>query len=155
MAITTSHFFEHQNYGAISSNETSIQWMWQSVWRWSNLHESWRLDQYTTLGWTSAPTQLSPENSPSKIGMIWMLNRAPARVWCDYCKTRWGTESLRGQTPAVWQIVTKRGGRPTILRNYCHPCTMEIQTWPDGSLWTLHEQIDYAKGIQKLDVQFE
>jgi hypothetical protein len=32
---------------------------------------------------------------------------------------------------------------------------MEAQTWHDGTLWTFKEQLDYAKGVQKLDVQFE
>ena len=32
---------------------------------------------------------------------------------------------------------------------------MDAQTMSDGSTWTLQEQINYAKGIQNLDVQFE
>jgi hypothetical protein len=83
-----------------------------------------------------------------------MLSRAPRGIWCCYCKMRWGTDTLRGQTQAIWQITSKRHGK-VVVRNYCHACAMEAQTWHDGTLWTLQEQIEYAKGVQKLDVQFE
>lgn len=81
-----------------------------------------------------------------------MLSRSPRGAWCDYCKLRWGVESLRGQMQATWQITTRRKNGKVIIRNYCHACAMEVQTWPDGSTWTLNEQIEYAKGNQTLDV---
>jgi hypothetical protein len=82
--------------------------------------------------------------------MILMLSRSPKGTWCDYCKGRWGTNNLRGQTQAVWQITSKRYGK-LIVRHYCQSCANEVQEWPDGSTWTLKEQIDYAKG-ETLDV---
>ena len=82
-----------------------------------------------------------------------MLSRSKRGDWCDYCKVRWGTNTPRGQTQAVWTITSKRGAR-LIVRNYCHPCAMEAQTWHDGTIWTFKEQLEYAKGDQ-LDVQFE
>jgi len=51
---------------------------------------------------------------------------------------------------AVWQITSKRYGK-LIVRHYCQSCANEVQEWPDGSTWTLKEQIDYAKG-ETLDV---
>jgi len=83
-----------------------------------------------------------------------MLSRSPKGQWCDYCGYRWGKQNPRGQTQAVWQITSKRFGK-LVVRHYCHSCAMEAQTWHDGTLWTFKEQIDYAKGVQKLDVQFE
>ena len=83
-----------------------------------------------------------------------MLTRSPKGQWCDYCKMRWGTDDIRGQRPAVWQTTTKRHNK-VIVRHYCHTCAMEIQTWTDGSVWKLQDQINYAKGVQELNVQFE
>jgi hypothetical protein len=82
-----------------------------------------------------------------------MLSRSPKGTWCDYCKMRWGTNHVKGQIQAIWQITSKRAGR-IIVRHYCHTCAQEVQDW-HGKLWTLSEQIDYAKGKQALDVQFE
>jgi len=67
---------------------------------------------------------------------------------------RWGTDTPRGQTQAIWQITSKRYGK-VIVRHYCHPCAQDAQTWHDGTTWTFREQLEYAKGVQKLDVQFE
>ena len=66
---------------------------------------------------------------------------------------RWSTNDWRGQTQAIWQITTKRG-KNIVVRHYCHSCAMEVQEW-GGQMWKLQEQIEYAKGQDKLDVQFE
>jgi len=106
----------------------------------------------------------SQENSRCEIGMIWMLSRSPRGTWCDYCKGRWGAERKSVRVPetgevkivpqdAVWQITSKRHGK-LIVRHYCQSCTNYVQDW-NGELWTLQQQIDYAKGVQELNVQFE
>ena len=106
----------------------------------------------------------SQENSRCEIGMIWMLSRSPRNTWCDYCKGRWGAERKSVRIPetgevkivpqdAVWQITSKRHGK-LIVRHYCQSCTNYVQDW-NGELWTLQQQIDYAKGVQELNVQFE
>ena len=82
-----------------------------------------------------------------------MLSRSPKGQWCDYCKQRWTVSDYRGQTQAVWQITSKRHGK-IVVRHYCHSCALGVQEW-QGNTWTLQEQINYAKGIQDLDVQFE
>ena len=164
MVITTSQCSELQNCGQISWNVKLSQLTLQSVWHWSSSHESWKLNQFTILGWTSAPTQLLPESSPLKIGIVWMLTRSPKNTWCDYCKGRWGMERRTVKIPetqqfkivpqdAVWQITSKRHNK-VIVRHYCQDCTNYVQDW-HGTLWTLHEQIEYAKGVQQLNVQFE
>lgn len=85
--------------------------------------------------------------------MTWMLSRSPRGTWCEYCKMRWSTNDWRGQTQAIWQITSKRG-KKIIVRHYCHACALEVQDW-GGQMWKLQEQIEYAKGQDKLDVQFE
>lgn len=79
-----------------------------------------------------------------------MISRSPRGTWCCYCKLRWGTNHWRGQTQAVWQITSKRHGK-IIVRHYCQACADYVQDW-NGETWTLKEQIEYAKGIQQLDV---
>ena len=152
MVITTSQYFEHQSYGQTILKEKSILWTLQSVWHCSNSAGLWKLESITIIFWTCAPISQLQENSRSKIGMIWMLSRSPKGQWCDYCGYRWGKDNWKGQTQAVWQITSKRG-KKIVVRHYCHSCAMEAQTWHDGTLWTFKEQIDYAKGVQKLDVQ--
>ena len=151
MVITTLQCCELQNCGETISNAKSIQWTLQSVWHWSNSLASWKLETSTIIFWMPSPILQWPGNLQSKIGMIWMLTRSPKGQWCDYCGYRWGKQDWRGQTQAVWQITSKRGGK-TIVRHYCHPCAMEAQTWHDGTTWTFKEQLEYAKGNLPLDV---
>jgi len=150
MVITTTLCYERQSCGNHTLKDQLNRWTLQSVWHWSSSRASWKLNQITILGWMPLPTSQLPENSRSKIGMILMLSRSPKGTWCDYCKNRHGTSSLLGQMQAVWQITSKRYGK-LIVRHYCQSCANEVQAWPDGTTWTLKEQIDYAKG-ETLDV---
>ena len=150
MVITTTLCYERQSCGNHTLKDQLNRWTLQSVWHWSSSQELWKLNQITILGWMPLPTSQLPENSRSKIGMILMLSRSPKGTWCDYCKNRHGTSSLLGQMQAVWQITSKRYGK-LIVRHYCQSCANEVQAWPDGTTWTLKEQIDYAKG-ETLDV---
>ena len=150
MVITTTQCYERQSCGNHTLKDLLSRWTLQSVWHWSSSQELWKLNQITILGWMPLPTSQLPENSRSKIGMILMLSRSPKGTWCDYCKNRHGTSSLLGQMQAVWQITSKRYGK-LIVRHYCQSCANEVQAWPDGTTWTLKEQIDYAKG-ETLDV---
>lgn len=79
------------------------------------------------------------------------LSRAKNGVWCDYCKVRFGTSNPNGQKQASWTTSCKRFGKE-IVRSYCQTCANEIQTRHDGTVWTLADQIDYAKGKEMLDV---
>jgi hypothetical protein len=67
-----------------------------------------------------------------------MIIKTPRGVWCDYCRMRWGANDARGQEQAVWSIRSVRHGK-VINRHYCFG-------------WTFAEQLEYAKGIQRLDV---
>ena len=151
MVITTSQCLEHQSYGQTFSKEKSSRWTLQSVWHWSSSQESWNLASMLIVGSIVSPISHKPALSPSVIGMTWMLSRSPRGTWCDYCKMRWSAKDWRGQTQAIWQITTKRG-KNIVVRHYCHSCAMEVQEW-GGQMWKLQEQIEYAKGQDKLDVQ--
>lgn len=74
-----------------------------------------------------------------------MLGKAKPGVWCDYCKSRFGTTSPKGQTPAVWtvhSVLPQSHGR---LRSYCNECAMDVSRWADGTYFALDQQIEYAK----------
>ncbi len=146
MVITTSQSYEQRNSGAIISNERSIRWTFQSAWRYSKSAESWKLEEVMMITFsTPALTLLSPENTPSKIGQIWMLTRSPKGQWCDYCKMRWGQDhpNGKGKTLAVWTVVSQHAKSKGINRHYCQPCAVWVSIWPDGSHWPLTEQAEF------------
>ena len=154
-AIQQSTICESLSYGQYILNEalnlTMSQWLWHSL-------KSQDLSNLNTIKIaysTHVRTYPSLENSPVKIGLTLTLTRAAKGVWCDYCKVRFGVSSFKGQKPAVWTIKSETPSRKHLVRSYCQDCTNEIQSWPDGSTWTLKEQIDYATGKQELDVQPE
>jgi len=77
-----------------------------------------------------------------------MITRAALGVWCDYCKGRYGKNRdgwlLKAMTPAVVTVLSTRfAGRS---RSYCKSCMDEVQAWPDGSTFTLPQQVEYANG---------
>jgi len=81
--------------------------------------------------------------------------------YCDYCKYRWGQNKngwdLRATTPAVWKVQSETPLRKAQVRFYCQPCADEAQNWPDGTFYSLKEQLEDAindfAGREKLDVE--
>ena len=80
-----------------------------------------------------------------------MLSKAKPGIWCDYCKSRWGSEQRDikgiGIVPkiAVWTVhseLPKSHGRK---RSYCNDCAIDVSKWADGSYFSLDQQIEYAK----------
>ena len=153
MDITTLLCSEQRSYGQTFLNERLTQLMLQSVWHYSKSQGQWNLETMRIISLIYARTRQSQGHWQLKTGMTWMLSRSPKGTWCDYCKMRWSTHDWRGQTQAIWQISSKRRGK-AIVRHYCHACAQEVQGW-NGKTWTLQQQIDYAKGKETLDVQFE
>jgi hypothetical protein len=89
-------------------------------------------------------TSHSLENSLLK-EMTFLLSKAKPGVWCDYCKSRFGVTSPKGQTAAVWTVhseLPKSHGRK---RSYCNDCAVDVSKWADGSYFSLDQQIEYAK----------
>jgi hypothetical protein len=111
----------------------------------------------TPLSWADADFQ------HQKIGTTLSLTRnSNNHQWCDYCKSRWGqlkdgTWHLKAQVPAVWKVVSETPMRRGQVRFYCQPCAADAQNWPDGTFWSLKEQLTYAidqfAGREKLDVE--
>jgi hypothetical protein len=61
------------------------------------------------------------------------------------------------QSAAVWKVQSETPIRRAQVRFYCQPCANEVQNWPDGTFWSLKEQLDYAieqfAGSEKLNVE--
>jgi hypothetical protein len=111
----------------------------------------------TPLFWADADFQ------HQKIGMtLSLIRNTNQRQWCDYCKSRYGqlkdgTWHLKAQVPAVWKVQSETPLRRAQVRFYCQPCANEAQNWPDGTFWSLKEQLEYAidefAGREKLNVE--
>jgi hypothetical protein len=81
--------------------------------------------------------------------------KAKSGVYCDTCKDRWGyAKDETGRTSlhpkamkqAYSTIISETHyGKEPVIRNLCYPCMDESSRWHDGSIWTLADQIQYAK----------
>lgn len=85
-----------------------------------------------------------------------MIRKAASGVYCDTCKSAYGqyrdkqTNELRWHKNAIRQayvttISETHTGKEAIIRSYCYQCVQDMSIWADGSVWTLAEQIQYAK----------
>jgi hypothetical protein len=77
-----------------------------------------------------------------------MIRRANADTWCDYCKAKWGknkdgTWHPKARTAASVTCYSIKF--PDRQRSYCVTCIAEVSAWPDGSIFTLPEQLEFAK----------
>jgi hypothetical protein len=84
------------------------------------------------------------------IGVTLTVIKSAPGVWCDYCKTRYGTNNLLGQKAASYTVVSNHPRSNGVRRHYCNACAIEVQTWADGSVWSLPEQTDYLMGQDEL-----
>ena len=90
------------------------------------------------------PQCYPPSDLP--IGMtLTLLRNTNPRQWCDICKQRYGSHKgefhPKAQTPAYWKAVSQNPKRANQVRFYCLDCAAEIQNWPDGSFYSLKEQL--------------
>ena len=77
------------------------------------------------------------------IGTILILTKAKHGVWCDYCKNRYGVHNPKGQMQASWTIQSELPKSKGRQRHYCYSCAREVQSWADGSIFTLQEQGEF------------
>ena len=77
-----------------------------------------------------------------------MIIRANMGVYCDYCKAQWGKlkdgtwhEKAKNQASVTCYSITK----PERQRSYCVQHIAEVQATSSGSVFTLPEQMEYAK----------
>lgn len=83
------------------------------------------------------------------------IKKAASGVWCDNCKLQWGwvkeadgtsIPHPKGRRQAYSTIISEtHHGKEPIVRSYCYQCIDEMSRWHDGTIWTLAEQIQYAK----------
>jgi hypothetical protein len=89
-----------------------------------------------------------------------LIKNHNGKIWCDYCKTRWGATSLKGQTPAIWTVVSETPKARGTKRHYCRECANMVQHWacdcltPEtcGNHWSIGDQIRYAKAQEELEL---
>ena len=144
--------FELRNYGVrisiVESNLTKSQYVWHSsksrvslskqrtVIRSQMLSHTWQLQDISHLP-TSTTTL--------------MLTKAKPGIWCDYCKSRWGSEQREikgiGVVPkmAAWTVTSELPKSHGRKRSYCNDCAIDVSKWADGSYFSLDQQIEYAK----------
>jgi hypothetical protein len=84
------------------------------------------------------------------IGVTLTVIKSAPGVWCDYCKVRYGVNNLLGQKAASYTVVSNHPRSNGVRRHYCNACAIEVQTWADGSVWSLPEQTDYLIGQDEL-----
>lgn len=78
-----------------------------------------------------------------------LMRNSNSNQWCDYCKGRYGTNKdgswhYKAMVPAVWKVVSESPKRRGVTRFYCQDCATEAQNWPDGTFYSLKEQLEDA-----------
>lgn len=78
-----------------------------------------------------------------------LIRNSNRSQWCDICKSRWGqmkdgTWHPKAQQPAYWKVVSESPKRAGITRFYCLACAEEACNWPDGTYYSLKEQLTDA-----------
>lgn len=78
-----------------------------------------------------------------------LIRNSNRSQWCDYCKSRWGQMKdgswhPKAQQPAYWKVVSESPTRAGITRFYCLTCADEACNWPDGTYYSLKEQLQDA-----------
>jgi len=99
--------------------------------------------QSATAGGRLSPRQQMP------------IVKAKSGVYCDTCKDKYGfvkdeqghsVPHPKGRRQAYSTIISETHyGKEPVIRSLCYPCIDDASRWHDGSVWTLAEQIQYAK----------
>jgi hypothetical protein len=161
---TIYYAFTKSQDNSVFSSETHLTWrLFLSQ---PNSAEWWRVQSAKIRISISLDTPLSWVDADllhQKIGMTLSLTRnTNPKQWCDICKYRYGTDRNgnylpMAQTPAVWKVQSETPIRRAQVRFYCQPCADDVQNWPDGTYWSLKEQlqaaIDDFAGREKIDVK--
>ncbi len=142
--------FESPNSGQPTLNVTSSLTKSQSAWHLSKSHAYKSRQTTQTVTRTAAHTLRSLDRLHQLIGVTLTVIKSAPGVWCDYCKTRFGANNLLGQKAASYTVVSNHPRSNGVRRHYCNACAIEVQTWADGSVWSLPEQTDYLMGQDEL-----
>ena len=148
MVIRGTTYYAFTNYVAPSvfSSETHLNWHWclsrpnlAGWWRvrCAKIRISISLDM--PLYW------LEPD-LPIGASLALLRNSNPLQ-YCDYCKARYahcanGKElNPAAKKMAYWKVVSEHPNRRNQIRFYCLECAQDIQQWPDGTFYSLKEQL--------------
>jgi hypothetical protein len=145
-----SIIFESPNTGAHTSSDTSNLTRSQYAWHLSKSPDYKKQASTQTVTKMAQRTLHSLDRLHQLIGMTLTVIKAAPGVWCDYCKVRYGTNSLLGQKAASYTVLSNHPKSKGTRRNYCNQCAIEVQTWADGTVWSLPEQTDYLMGQDEL-----
>lgn len=142
--------FESPNSGQPILNATSSLTKSQSVWHLSKSHAYKSRHTTQTVTRTASATLRSLDKLLQLTGMTLTVIKSAPGVWCDYCKVRYGTNSLLGQKAASYTVISNHPRSQGTRRHYCNSCAIEVQTWADGTVWSLPEQTDYLMKQEEL-----
>ena len=142
--------FELPNSGQPILNATSSLTKSQSVWHLSKSHAYKSRQTTQTVTRTAAHTLRSLDRLHQLIGVTLTVIKAAPGVWCDYCKVRYGTNSPLGQKGASYTVISNHPRSQGTRRHYCNSCAIEVQTWADGTVWSLPEQTEYLMKQEEL-----
>ena len=142
--------FTKSRENSVFSCETHLTWRLFLSQR--NSHDKWKVRYAKIRISISLDTPLSWVNADLQIGTTLTLTRNNnINQWCDICKLRHGQYkdkqsgrtlwSLKAMTPAVWRCESKSPTRKGIVRFYCQDCADDVQNWPDGTFYSLKEQL--------------
>ena len=142
--------FELPNSGQPTLNVTSSLTKSQSAWHLSKSHAYKSRQTTQTVTKTAAHTLRSLDRLHQLIGVTLTVIKAAPGVWCDYCKVRYGTNSPLGQKGASYTVISNHPRSQGTRRHYCNSCAIEVQTWADGTVWSLPEQTEYLMKQEEL-----
>ncbi len=142
--------FESPNSGQPTLNVTSSLTKSQSAWHLSKSHAYKSRQTTQTVTKTAAHTLRSLDKLHQLTGLTLTVIKAAPGIWCDYCKVRFGTNTLLGQKPASYTVISNHPRSQGTRRHYCNSCAIEVQTWADGTVWSLPEQTEYLMKQEEL-----
>jgi len=142
--------FELPNSGQPILNATSSLTKSQSVWHLSKSHAYKRQASTQTVTRTAQHTLRSLDRLHQLTGVTLTVIKAAPGIWCDYCKVRYGVNSLLGQKPASYTVISNHPKSQGTRRHYCNSCAIDVQTWADGTVWSLPEQTEYLLKQEEL-----
>ncbi len=142
--------FESPDSGQPTLNVTSNLTKSQSAWHLSKSHAYKSRQTTQTVTRTAQHTLRSLDRLHQLIGMTLTVIKAAPGIWCDYCKVRYGVNSPLGQKGASYTVISNHPRSQGVRRHYCNSCAIEVQTWADGTVWSLPEQTEYLMKQEEL-----
>jgi hypothetical protein len=129
---------------SVFSSETHLSWHWYLLQ--SNSQDLWRAQCAKIRLSISLDTEPYSECCDTPIGItLTLLRNTNKDQWCDYCKQRWGSHKNQWHPNAMkmayWKCVSAGPNRKSQVRFYCLECAADLQNWPDGSFYSLKEQL--------------